>query len=288
MRRRTLLALTAGTTLAGCDSLLFYPSPNLPLDPARLGLAYRDVTIETSDGVHLQGWFLPSRGPQRGTVLFFHGNAQNIGAHLPNVAWLPDQGFSVLLFDYRGFGRSQGKPTLEGVGLDGEAALRQVFGLAGVDPDRVVVFGQSLGAAIAISALARSPERQKFRGLVVEGALASYRQVAQEKLATLWLTWPFQVPLSWTISDSPRPVDDIPLLAPMPILIIEDGADTVIPRGQAAELFSAARPPKTFWEVPGADHIQAMTLPANRTRLVAWIEGCALGGSCPERIESES
>ena len=174
------------------------------------------------------------------------------------------------------------------MGLDGEAALRQVLGLAGVDPDRVVVFGQSLGAAIAISALARSPERQKFRGLVVEGALASYRQVAQEKLATLWLTWPFQVPLSWTISDSPRPVDDIPLLAPMPVLIIEDGADTVIPRGQAAELFSAARPPKTFWEVPGADHIQAMTLPANRTRLVAWIEGCALGGSCPERIESES
>ncbi len=288
MRRRALLALATGAPLAACDSLLFYPSPKLPLEPGQIGLAYRDVTIETSDGLDLHGWFLPSRGPARGTILFFHGNAQNIGAHLPNVAWLPDEGFSVLLFDYRGFGRSEGKPSLEGVGLDAEAALARVLDLEGVDPDRVVVLGQSLGGAIAISALARSPERKRIRGLVVEGALASYRQVAQEKLATLWLTWPFQVPLSWTISDSPRPVDDIPRLAPMPVLVIEDGADAVIPHGQAAELFAAARPPKTFWEVPGVGHIQAMTIPANRARLVAWIEGCAFSGACPERIEAGS
>ena len=288
MRRRTLLALTAGTTLAGCDSLLFYPSPNLPLDPARLGLAYRDVTIETSDGVHLQGWFLPSRGPQRGTVLFFHGNAQNIGAHLPNVAWLPDQGFSVLLFDYRGFGRSQGKPTLEGVGLDGEAALRQVFGLAGVDPDRVVVFGQSLGAAIAISALARSPERTKISRPRRRGCP---RQLppggpgkARHPLAHLAL--PGAALLDHQRQPPPR------RRYPPP------GADAHPhhrgrrrhghPPRPGGRAFSAARPPKTFWEVPGADHIQAMTVPANRTRLVAWIEGCAFGGSCPERIESES
>ncbi len=288
MRRRALLTLAAGALLGGCDGLLFYPWRQLPLEPGQLGLAYRDLSFTTEDGVRLQGWFLPSRGPSRGTVLFFHGNAQNIGAHLPNVAWLPEKGFSVLLFDYRGFGGSQGTPSLEGVGKDAEAAMRLVLKLDGVDPERVVIFGQSLGGSIAISALARFPEKQRFRGLAVEGALASYRQVAREKLASAWLTWPFQVPLSWTISDSPRPVEDIARLAPLPVLIIEDGADLVIPHGQASELYAAARPPKTFWTVPGAGHIQALLDVANRERLVAWFDDCALAGACAAKAGAES
>ena len=287
MRRRSLLPLVAGAFLAGCDSLLFYPWRQLPLEPAELGLAYRDIWLRTADGVRLHGWFLPSRGTSRGTVLFFHGNAQNIGTHLTLVAWLPEQGFSVLLFDYRGYGRSEGTPSLAGVGRDGEAALRGVLDVEGVDPARVVVLGQSLGGSIAISALARFPERRRFRGLVVEGAVASYRQVARDKLASLWLTWPFQVPLSWTISDSPRPVDDIASLAPLPVLIIEDGADPVIPPDQASALYAAAGPLKTFWRVPGAGHIQALLGVANREHLVAWIEGCAFDGACPATLGAE-
>jgi fermentation-respiration switch protein FrsA (DUF1100 family) len=287
MRRRALLPLAAGAFLAGCDGLLFYPWRQPLLEPDRLGLAYRDVWFRAEDGVRLHGWFLPARGTSRGTVLFFHGNAQNIGAHLPNVAWLPGRGFSVLLFDYRGYGRSEGTPSLDGVDKDGEAAFGAVLDLEGVDPTRVVVLGQSLGGSIAISALARFPDRQRFRGLVVEGAVASYRQVAQEKLASLWLTWPFQVPLSWTISDSPRPVDDIARLAPLPVLIVQDGADPVIPPDQASELHAAAGPPKTFWRVPGVGHIQALAEPANQDRLVAWILGCAFGGVCPATLGAE-
>jgi uncharacterized protein len=142
----------------------------------------------------------------------------------------------------------------------------------------VVVFGQSLGASLAITALAASPRRQQVQALIVEGAFTSYRALAGEKLAGFWLTWPLQVPLGLTIDDRYRPIDVIGELAPMPILIVHGEEDRVVPPDHAIALYEAARPPKALWLVPGAGHIEAFVTAADRDRLVEY-----LTQSLPER-----
>jgi fermentation-respiration switch protein FrsA (DUF1100 family) len=270
---RHALPILAGLALAlgGCTGLIFQPMQELVLTPDQIGLDYREVDFRAADGVRLHGWFLPARAPRRGSILFLHGNAQNISTHIASVGWLPAVGFDVLLFDYRGYGRSEGSPSLAGLHLDVEAALETLLAWPGIDPDRVVVLGQSLGAAVAITALASSSRRRQVQALIVEGAFTSYRELAREKLAGFWLTWPVQVPLGLTIDDGYRPIDAIAELAPMPLLIVHGEEDQVVPPDHAIALYEAARPPKTLWLVPAAGHIGAFTTPANRAELVDYL-----------------
>ncbi len=271
-RRLSGLALLA-LGLAGCTGLVFQPMRELVLTPDEIGLAYREVEFTTADGVRLDGWFLPARGPRHGSVLFLHGNAENISTHIASVAWMPGAGYDVLLFDYRGYGASAGEPTLNGLQLDVQAALRTLLAMPEADPERIVVFGQSLGAALAITALAGSPDRSQVQALVVEGAFTSLRALAREKLAGFWLTWPLQWPLGLTVDDRYRPIDSIGKLAPLPILIIQGEADQVVPSHHGIALFEAASAPKQLWLLPGTGHIQAFTLIENRRRLRDYLDG---------------
>jgi uncharacterized protein len=262
-------------TLGACTSLLFYPQRELVLTPDRVGLAYRDVWFEAADGTRLHGWFLPAdtnvvRG-ETCTVLFLHGNAENISTHIASVAWLPGKGYNVLLFDYRGYGGSAGEPSLPGLHLDAEAALAAVFAMAEVDPDRIVVFGQSLGGDIAITALAGSAYRHRIRALVIEGAFSSYRGIAREKLAGLWLTWPLQWPLSLTMDNQYKPLEAIGRISPVPVLVIHGLVDRVVSPHHAEALYAAAGEPKELWLVPGADHIQALRHPDIQQRLLGYL-----------------
>jgi hypothetical protein len=110
--------------LAGCvERMFFYPDSAQYTRPEQFGLRHEDVSITTADGSRLHGWWLPAKGQALGSVLHLHGNAANVSNHLPLVAWLPGTGFNVLMLDYRGFGRSEGRPTLDGVVDDAAAAL---------------------------------------------------------------------------------------------------------------------------------------------------------------------
>ncbi|MDJ0945934.1 MAG: alpha/beta fold hydrolase [Kiloniellales bacterium] len=273
---RVALSVAACLILAACESLLFYPTADLTGDPGRLGLSYQEMNIETADGLALDAWFLPAEAARDTgcTLLFLHGNAGNISTHLPIVTWLPAAGYGVLLFDYRGYGRSPGEPSLSGLRRDFDAALDALLAKDGMAPGDVVVFGQSLGGAVAVTALAASPHRHEVKALVIEGAPSNYREITQEKLAAFWPTWPLQWPLAQIMTDDFRPAEAIAEISPTPVLILHGQADRVVPPHHGEALFAAAGKPKTLWRLEGGRHIAALNEERHREALVRFLGRC--------------
>lgn len=271
MASRYPILLAVLLLLAGCTQMAFQPMKKQVFDPASADIAYQDVWIKTSDGIKLHGWWLPHQKKEQGTILFLHGNAENISTHIGSVWWLPNYGYNVLLIDYRGYGRSEGEPTLPGLQLDMAASLDWVFHRKDIDTHKIVIFGQSLGTAIAITGLVDSPYRSRVRGLIVEGAFTSFRELTRELLDKSWLTWLLQWPLSMLIDDHYRPIDSIKQLDDVPILIIHSHKDEVIPFHHGVELYQAARGKKTFWPIANARHIATFTDEKQRRRLVDYL-----------------
>lgn len=269
---RLLLAGVLGC-LGGCESLFFYPSKQIAHTPAELGLVYQDVRFYSADNTALTGWFLPaSTQPAKATIVHVHGNAAKIGDHVWAVRWLPAAGFNVLTFDYRGFGQSEGRPGLDGAVLDVQAALAYALARPDVDPDRLVVFGQSLGGALSLYQVAHSPLRARIRALVVDSTFAGYRQIASEKLAESWLTWPVQWLPEWVLSDRLAPRGAVSTIAPVPLLLVHGTADTVVPARHSEQLYALAGSPRQLWLLPGVPHTAAFELAVNRRRLLDWLD----------------
>jgi fermentation-respiration switch protein FrsA (DUF1100 family) len=272
MRRLRFLTGLLSVVLSGCNGMFFFPYRAQVLSPDELGLKYEDVYFPARDGTRLHAWFLPAEPAAQGTILFLHGNAENISTHIMSVRWLPARGFNVFLPDYRGYGDSAGAPSIDGVQDDVDSALRTLLSRPDANPDRIVVFGQSLGGSIAIYNVAHSPYRRHIRGLAVESAFASYRGIAREKLAAFWLTWPLQYPLSWLVSDRYSPAKAVSGISPIPLLIIQGDHDPIVPVGHGRRLFELAREPKQLWIVPGGGHIQAFQHQSYRDRFVDWLQ----------------
>ena len=244
--------------LAGCvERMFFYPDSAQYARPEQYGLQHEDVFVTAADGSRLHGWWLPAKGAALGSVLHLHGNAANIGNHLPLVAWLPAAGFNVLMLDYRGFGRSQGRPTLDGVVDDAAAALAYLRTRPGVDGGRLVVLGQSLGGATALRLLAR--DSAGVRLAVIEAAFASYRGIARDaamQSVVLAPLVPIAAPMLPPASDDP-----VAALASLrvPLLIVHGTADEVIPFRHGEQLAAAAPAGSQFVRVDGARHMESLT-----------------------------
>lgn len=257
--------------LAGCDSYFFYPSKELVPNAALDRVSREDVFVRTPDGLRLHGWVLRPKGAPLGTVLFLHGNAENVSTHVNSVLWLALSGYRVFLVDYRGYGRSEGRPTMAGVHTDALAAIDALFGMDGVDKDRVVVLGQSLGGAIAIYAVANSPHRNRIRALVVDSAFSGYREIAREKVGEISVLKLFRSPLSHLVTDRYSPRLWAGRIAPIPLLVIHGDADPVVSPANGERLYASAGEPKALWIVPGAGHIEAFASPDVRARLLRFL-----------------
>ncbi|MDC0662466.1 alpha/beta hydrolase [Marinobacter sp. SS21] len=240
--------LACSLLLSGCSGLFFYPDRVVYLTPDRLNLSYRDVYLETGDGETLHGWWLPAAtDTSLGTVYFLHGNAQNISSHILNVAWLPEAGYNVFLIDYRGYGQSTGDPDLAGALHDAETGLRWLTQNQRSAP--LVLLGQSLGGAIGIalaSEWSARGEQPPLDAVILDASFTGFRAIAREKLGEFWLTWPLQVPLSWTIPADYEGIDHIAGIAPTPVMIIHSRRDGIIPFHHGPQLYDAAGEPKQF------------------------------------------
>src|ERR1051325_851564 len=258
------LALALGC-LTGCVQGAFYhPDRGLYDTRARLGLKYEQVTFASQDGTRLVGWFIPARGyadPKRakGTVVHFHGNAQNLSAHWQFVDWLPQRGFNLFVFDYRGYGASQGSPEPKGVFEDSLAALDYVRARPDVDPERLLALGQSLGGTNAIAAVG-SGNRAGVRAIAIESTFFSYSAIASDKL----------VGAGSLVDDTYSADRFVGALAPMPLLLLHGTADAVIPYSHSERLYAKAGEPKRLVRIEGGAHAEAFTPRFGRCIASSW------------------
>ncbi|MBI2911760.1 MAG: alpha/beta hydrolase [Chloroflexi bacterium] len=239
----TLLGLALGglALLLFEERFIYLPSRELVGSPADVGLSYEDVTFSASDGVALHGWYVP--GPAPVTLVWFHGNAGNISHRLGNLRGLHDLvGVSVLLFDYRGYGRSAGSPSEEGTYHDAEGAVAFLAGRTGQPAEHLVYFGRSLGAAVALEMALRRPPA----ALIIESPFLSIPHMARE-------VYPFLPALGGLLRTRYDSLGKIPRLT-APVLVVVGEADDVVSPNQGRLLFERAPEPKRWHSVPGAGH----------------------------------
>ncbi len=273
-RSRHLLALLLAALLSGCSSLLFYPEQGLPFTPEKAGLAFDDVSLTAADGTRLHGWWLPAKpGVEvKGTVLHLHGNGGNLAWHLGGSWWLPEQGYQVLMLDYRGYGVSEGSPSLPAIYQDIDAAFAWLAAKPEVQARPLVLLGQSLGGAMAVHYLAEHPsQRQRLQAVVLDGVPASYRAVGQYALSTSWLTWPLQVPLSWLVPDSDSANRSVAKLKGTPALIFQSMDDPIVPLNNGIELYKHASPPRVLQLTRGG-HVQTFADPTWRQVMLRYLD----------------
>ncbi|MFN3987728.1 MAG: alpha/beta hydrolase [Rhodocyclaceae bacterium] len=216
---------------------IYFPIGPLATTPLAHGMPYEDVRLRTADGVHLHGWYVPA--PEaRGTLLFFHGNAGNISHRIDSIRIFQELGLSVFIVDYRGYGLSEGRPSEQGTYLDAEAAWRWLRDERGVAAERVLVFGRSLGAAVA----ARLTAGVAPGGVILESPFSSAPDLAEELLP--WL------PVRWLIRFD---YDNRAAVAAIraPLLVVHSREDEIIPFHHGRRVFEAASEPKRFLEIRG-------------------------------------
>lgn len=231
------LVLFAWLFQSGLLYLRHVPGRQLDADPSLIGLAYEDVRFPAADGVRLHGWLVPARDA-RGVLLFFHGNAGNVSHRLESIELFHRLGLTVFIVDYRGYGQSEGSPSEAGTRRDARAAWRYLVLERGVAPARIVIFGRSLGAAVAAE-LARGREAG---ALILESAFTSVPDVARDVYWYLPARWLSR--FEYATADYVRGVAS-------PVLVIHSEDDEIIPYHHGLAVFQAAHEPKRLLTLSG-------------------------------------
>lgn len=219
-------------------TFLYSPVREVIYTPEELGLDFEKVTLKTSDGLRLSGWYIPAKHAEL-TVLFCHGNGGNIMHRLDSINILYNLGVNCFIFDYRGYGDSEGSPSEEGTYLDAKAAYKWLTKEKKISPDNIIIFGRSLGGSIA----ARLASNVKARALIIESGFTSYVDIGRK-------FYPY-MPVRWFARFSYKTIDYIKDVH-FPVMIIHSRSDETVPFEFGLELYEVANEPKEFVEIFGS------------------------------------
>lgn len=269
---RSLVLGVCMLQLMGCSisSLMFYPFKQLPVTPDKVGLQYEKVNHESADGTKLVSWWLPSAkvGAAKGTILYLHGNAQNISYHQFNVSWLPSQGYNVLMLGYRQFGESEGIAKLPHIFLDVHAGLDWI--IENNPSNKIFILGQSMGASLSVFGLASYAQSDKVDGVILDAVFDSYPGIAAHAMSQNWFTWPLQL-IAYSMGTDYDPELWIKQWPDnMPLLMMHSPQDQVIPYNKGRRVFELAREPKQWVENTGP-HIATFKYLEMRQSLLKFI-----------------
>lgn len=248
---------------------LYFPQRDYEMTPTALGLPFREVSFPSCDGETITGWWIPA-DKARGALLYCHGNGGNVSTNLENARVFHELHLSVLLFDYRGYGRSSGRPSEEGTYRDGRAAFAHLTGALGFGPERIVIYGMSLGGAVAIELAGEAAAA----GLICESTFTSVREMARRLYPAL--------PAKLLVIDEYDSLGKVGRLG-LPKLFLHAPEDELVPFAMGRELFAAASAPKEFLEIRG-EHGEgaAATGPAYAAGIGAFLKKI-LPGELPAR-----
>jgi len=220
------------------SSYIFFPERELLMTPRNMGLSYEDVYFTTDDGVKLHGWYIPNQGSDR-VLLFFHGNGGNISHRVENLQFLHALGLNTFIFDYRGYGQSEGVASENGTYQDAEAALSYLTSAKALSLSKIVVFGRSLGGAVAIDLACR----HSFPAIILESTFTSFADLLR----------PFVPLVAEAIKDKFNSLKKIKQVS-TPLLFFHGNRDELVAYDNGKELFAAANEPKEFYPIEGAGH----------------------------------
>jgi fermentation-respiration switch protein FrsA (DUF1100 family) len=216
---------------------IYFPAKNIDLTPEDIGLEYKDVFFLSSDGTELNGWFV--QADESGlTLLFCHGNAGNISHRIELIDMFHKLGLNVFIFDYRGYGRSQGSPSEDGLHSDAYAAYNYLIDDQDIDEGSIVVYGKSLGANVSVELCSKV----RPAALISESAFTSALDMGKK-------LFPF-LPIKWLITVKYDAISKIKSIT-VPKLFIHSEDDEIIPFQHGKRLFEAAPEPKEFYPMRG-------------------------------------
>lgn len=239
-----LLALVCyALLLVSCENKIIYhpyKHPDGYWEPESLGLKVEDVYFESGDGVKLHGWYVPAGKPVA-TLLWFHGNAGNLTHRLDNIIELRRLKLNIFIFDYRGYGRSEGKPDQPGLYLDSQAAYDTLVRTKNISPENLILFGRSLGGVCALEVASKNPAA----GLILESTFTSAKDMADT-------IFPF-FPLKFLIKSKYDAIGRVSSVK-IPKLFLHGTEDEIVPYKMGRKLYEAAAGPKEFYDIKGAGH----------------------------------
>lgn len=235
------------------ERLFYHPEQGPTPVPASFPDA-QSVWFNSADGTRLHGWFIPSQvhwGEKAPTILHVHGNAGNIESHIGFTDYLPAHGFNLFIFDYRGYGQSEGSARKRGPLIqDTNAALNAILKRPQVDPQRIGMYAQSLGGAIGLNVMADRPE---IHAAVIESSFASWRDEAANAVGGDPPSW-FGKTIAWLLISDAHRADVAIARIQRPILLVHGSADRIIPITHSRTLAAASNGHAQLIEYPGGDH----------------------------------
>ena len=240
--------------ISGCSSLLYYPTSYMYVDKEKLEYQPKEVNFVGPENKKIVGWYFRSQAHKpKAVLLFFHGNAQNISSHFFSLYWILKYGYDFFIFDYPGYGGSEGEPTPESTVESGKIALQWLRGLIPADVP-LAVFGQSLGGNIAMRTVVEMKEKVSPCMVAIDSSFASYKEAGRRVLKRNILTWPIQFVSYLVLDDKYSAYGRIEEISPIPLIVMHGTGDGVVEFVNGEEIFSAAAEPKEFWRIANGDH----------------------------------